>query len=69
MYEAPLPTSPGEYAHRFNADGICIRCGEDAEEWDAGCVEELLAEANGEPVPPPFANFSSGIDLESGFVL
>jgi hypothetical protein len=29
--------------HRFNNRGICIRCGEDAEEWDAGCVEELRA--------------------------
>lgn len=26
--------------HRFNDRGTCVRCGEDAEEWDAGCVEE-----------------------------
>lgn len=46
-YEAPLPMmKDGHYEyltdHRFNDNGICIRCGEDAEEWDAGCVESLV---------------------------
>lgn len=40
-YELLLgPEAPN---HRFNNEGICIRCGEDAEEWEAGCVEELAA--------------------------
>jgi hypothetical protein len=30
--------------HKFTDEGICIRCGEDAEEWDAGCVEELVVD-------------------------
>jgi len=29
--------------HIWNENGICIRCGEDAEEWEAGCVEEIVA--------------------------
>ena len=31
--------------HRFTNQGVCIRCGADMEEWDAGCVEEELAAA------------------------
>lgn len=42
MYEAPLPMGKGNCYHRFTDEGICIRCGEDAEEWDAGCVEEIV---------------------------
>lgn len=41
-YEAPLPMGKGNCYHRFTDEGICIRCGEDAEEWDAGCVEEIV---------------------------
>lgn len=41
-YEAPLPLGKGHCDHRFTDEGICIRCGEDAEEWDAGCVEEIV---------------------------
>lgn len=46
-YEEPLPQMEnGRYAvkcdHRFTGEGICIRCGEDAEEWDAGCVESIV---------------------------
>jgi hypothetical protein len=44
-YEEPIPSEAGRCAHRFTGEGICIRCGEDAEEWDAGCVEEIVAEA------------------------
>jgi chromosome segregation ATPase len=33
------------YHHLFTEEGICIRCGEDAEEWDSGCVEEIVASA------------------------
>lgn len=29
-------------AHKFTDEGICIRCGEDAEEWESGCVEEFV---------------------------
>ena len=29
--------------HIWNENGICIRCGEDAEEWETGCVEEIVA--------------------------
>lgn len=43
-YEAPNPDHTGSCAHKFREDGICIRCNEDAEEWDAGCVEEVWAE-------------------------
>lgn len=41
-YEAPLPLGKGRCYHRFTDAGICIRCGEDAEEWEAGCVEEIV---------------------------
>lgn len=46
-YEDPLPTmEDNKYTvttdHRFTDEGICIRCGEDAEEWDAGCVESFV---------------------------
>lgn len=41
-YEAPLPQGRGKCYHRFTDEGICVRCGEDAENWDAGCVEELV---------------------------
>lgn len=41
-YQAPLPRGKGHCYHRFTDEGICIRCGEDAEEWDAGCVEEIV---------------------------
>lgn len=30
--------------HLFSNEGRCIRCGEDAEEWEAGCVEEIIEE-------------------------
>lgn len=48
-YEEPLPLGEnGRYTitcdHRFTDEGTCIRCGEDAEEWDAGCVEQLVNE-------------------------
>lgn len=46
-YEAPLPEMDGKrYTqvndHRFSDEGICVRCGEDAENWDAGCVERIV---------------------------
>lgn len=41
-YEAPLPMGKGNCYHRFTDEGICVRCGEDAESWDAGCVEETV---------------------------
>lgn len=42
-YEEPLkPLDLCRCAHKFTDEGICIRCGEDAEEWDAGCVEEIV---------------------------
>lgn len=46
-YESPLPLmEDGHYKvlndHRFTDQGICLRCGEDAEEWDAGCVEKII---------------------------
>lgn len=41
-YEEPLPLGKGNCYHRFTDEGICIRCGEDAESWDAGCVEEIV---------------------------
>lgn len=46
-YERPLPEMNGKRYewmtdHRFNEQGTCIRCGEDAEEWDAGCVESIV---------------------------
>lgn len=50
LYEGRHPAQLGpdgqEVAprHRYTDEGVCIRCGEDAEEWDAGCVEELAAE-------------------------
>ena|SRR3990167_377667 len=28
--------------HIWKEDGICLRCGEDAEEWESGCVEEIV---------------------------
>ena len=50
-YEAPLPLFVDEEDryrqvndHRFSDDGVCVRCGEDAEEWDAGCVEKITNE-------------------------
>jgi hypothetical protein len=48
-YESPLPTMEGKrYTavndHRFTDQGVCVRCGEDAEEWDAGCVEQIVNE-------------------------
>lgn len=48
-YEAPLPRGEdGRYEitcdHRFTDEGTCVRCGEDAEDWDAGCVEQLVNE-------------------------
>lgn len=43
-YEKPNPDATGACAHKFNDDGICIRCNEDAENWDAGCVEEMWTE-------------------------
>ena len=43
-YEEPTPMGKGNCYHKFNDDGICIRCHEDAEEWDAGCVEETVEE-------------------------
>lgn len=46
-YEAPLGLGTSGFDHRFNEYGTCIRCGEDAEEWDAGCVEEIADEALG----------------------
>lgn len=50
FYEERLPMrgEDGKFTtlvdHRFNDDGICIRCGEDAEEWDAGCVEQFVVD-------------------------
>jgi hypothetical protein len=46
-YEAPLPVGEGgRYVnvndHRFSDEGICVRCGEDAENWEGGCVESLV---------------------------
>lgn len=41
-YEAPLPLGKGNCYHKFSDEGLCIRCGEDAEEWEAGCVEEII---------------------------
>lgn len=41
-YEEPLPMGKGNCYHRFTDEGVCVRCGEDAESWDAGCVEELV---------------------------
>lgn len=41
-YEEPLPIGSGNCYHRFTDEGVCIRCGEDAEEWEAGCVEEIV---------------------------
>lgn len=49
-YEAPLPMGEGGVYtittdHRFTDEGICVRCGEDAEQWDAGCVEAIVNDA------------------------
>lgn len=46
-YEAPLPMGEGGVYtittdHRFTDAGICVRCGQDAEGWDAGCVEAIV---------------------------
>lgn len=41
-YEREVPAGKGNCYHKFNEQGICIRCHEDAEEWDAGCVEEIV---------------------------
>lgn len=43
-YEHPVPVGKGNCYHKFTDEGICIRCHEDAEEWDAGCVEETVEE-------------------------
>lgn len=44
-YEEPLPPfDECNCAHRFSDEGLCVRCGADAEEWDAGCIEETLRE-------------------------
>lgn len=50
-YEAPLPVGKGNCYHRFTDEGLCIRCGEDAEEWDAGCVEEIVEELQSVTTP------------------
>jgi len=54
-YEAPLPLGKGNCYHRFTDEGICVRCGEDAEEWDAGCVEEIVEDLKS-VVHPDFVN-------------
>lgn len=43
-YEEEVPMGKGNCYHKFTDEGICIRCYEDAEEWDAGCVEETVEE-------------------------
>jgi len=41
-YEQETPMGKGNCYHKFTDEGICIRCMEDAENWDAGCVEEIV---------------------------
>lgn len=41
-YEEAVPEGTNGCYHKFTDDGICIRCGEDAENWDVGCVERIL---------------------------
>ena len=39
---------PDAPPHTFNSDGVCTRCGEDAEEWEAPRAEPAPPTSHGE---------------------